>query len=170
MLSNLALVAIVIWVIYSVYKHWENSKPEKKVEELEASAVFWKEQALKDLLHLGKAQLEFVLDATERDYLHLKEQFKHDEKKQFELASDWCEYTKAINDLSYAGNMLDVDMSQNAYENYGETAKEPHIKRHEIERRFQTLRGEKLQDRWDQWGKMNPNPLDEVFRPVGQEE
>jgi hypothetical protein len=116
-------------------------------------------------------QVAFVLDATERDYLHLKEQFKHDEKKQLELASDWCEYAEAIRDLSSAADLLDVDMSQNAYENYGESAKEPHIKRHEIEKRFQTLRGEKLEDRWDQWGDLNPSrTLADVLNNVDKQE
>ena len=118
-----------------------------------------------------KVQVAFVLDATERDYLHLKEQFKHDEKKQLELASDWCEYAEAIRDLSSAADLLDVDMSQNAYENYGESAKEPHIKRHEIEKRFQTLRGEKLEDRWDQWGDLNPSrTLADVLNNVDKQE
>jgi len=71
----------------------------------------------------GKELDKYVLDATERDYLHLKERYKHDVQKRLELAVDWSEYAKAVRELSSARDMLDVDWSNKAYDNFEEKVK-----------------------------------------------
>ncbi|VVB63102.1 Uncharacterised protein [uncultured archaeon] len=161
----------LIWVVfalyfsYLIYRTLDNLRPEKRIENLENSARALKTSALRDDLRHGKEQEQYVLDETEGDYLHLKEKYRHDQKQRLQLALDWYEYTSAIHTISCAIDSLMVDVD---FELVKEEVKEPHVKRHEIERRFQEMRGAKFVDRWNQWSSEHPSPsLNDLPKHVG---
>lgn len=111
-------------------------------------------------MKLGREIQSFVLEGTERDYIRLKERNAHDAPKRIQLAQDWLTYTEALMEISSARDMLNVDMGENPLETFEESVKEPHIKRQEVERRFQEALGETYQDRWLQFLSKVPEALE----------
>ena len=152
---NLIWMAAGLILAYQILKFLDNLRPGKKIENFEVAAIDMKAKALEDNLSLGREQEKFVLDETERDYIHLKEKCRHDQKKRMQLAEDWYQYTCAIYELSSASDILDVTTD---FDMHKEKIIEPHAQRHEIEKRFQELLDAECIDRWNQWGEANPSP------------
>jgi hypothetical protein len=102
--------------------------------------------------HIGLAREpreSYMLDATERDYLLLKERFRGDTKKLLELANDWFNYTEAIYELTTASEAMFATGAD-----WDKLTSGPDIKRQEIERRFQQLLGQEYTDRAREYNKL----------------
>lgn len=77
----------------------------------------------------------------ERDMIRLRERYKHDPKKQLEVAHDWMDYSSAVAQIKFAREMLDVDMEDTAYDSYDERTKEAHVTVQEIGKRVEEILG-----------------------------
>lgn len=82
-----------------------------------------------------------MVKAMERDMIRLRERFKHDPKKQLEVARDWMDYSGAVAQIKFAREMLDVDMEDTAYDSYDERAKESYVAVQEIGKRVEEILG-----------------------------
>ena len=80
-------------------------------------------------------------EVMEVNYLRLKQRYFNQEEKKIEIARDWAKYVEALSDLKHARIILDVDMSDNAFDNLIESSKEPHIITEEVEKKFKSLLG-----------------------------
>lgn len=147
-------IAAVVYIAYLIYKWWEGRQHWKKIQNYEKSAEALKEDAEKDLMKLGKEEIKHLSELIESDYLYLKERHKHDQKKLLEFAKDYCDYLEALSDISSARDLFDVDMEAGAHDRYYEAVKEPNIKRYEIEKRFQEILGQTVEDRLEVYFKL----------------
>lgn len=132
------IVAIVIFFIWKLKK--KNAHP-ASVEDIEKSVQFLRETIF-ELAHLDSPHFidyQDAFDTMEINYLRLKQRFSHTPEKVLEIAKDWWKYVEALGDLKHAIVMLDVAMSDSAWENVEERIKEPSIIREEIEKKFKSL-------------------------------
>lgn len=109
----------------------------------EMTAQHYKAQLL-EFAHFDSPRLIDLQDkyeVMEANYYRLKQRNLSSEEKSLELARDWVKYVEALNDLKHARVMLDVDMSDLAYENFAESSKEPYIISEEVENKFKSLLG-----------------------------
>lgn len=82
-----------------------------------------------------------MVKAMERDMIRLRERFKHDTKKQLEVARDWMDYSGAVAQIKFAREMLDVDMEDTAHDSYDGRTKESYITVQEIGKRVEEILG-----------------------------
>jgi hypothetical protein len=78
----------------------------------------------------------------EKDVTILRERYKHSEPKLYEIARDWMNFANAVYDMKFAREMLDVDMSKEAYDNFDERTKEARVIIPEITKRIEKELGE----------------------------
>lgn len=141
---------IPIWIIVVAvvaYYFWSKSKQEQRqantVERCEEIANHYK-QSLTEFAHFDSPRiidLQDKYDVMEANYLRLKQRYLSDEEKRLEIARDWTRYVEALDELKHARVMLDVDLSDRAYENFSDRAKEPGIITEEVESKFKSLLG-----------------------------
>lgn len=155
---------IVIAVILFLY--WNNLKSKQKpqqqvddpdeslidaagdsLEHLESVAAHYKKSLL-ELEHFDSPRIIDLQDSfivMEANYFRVKQRYLSDEGKKLELARDWARYVEALNDLKTARVLLDVDMSDQAFDNFEEASKEPFIISDEAEKKFKVLLGKDFQ-------------------------
>ena len=117
-------------------------------EDIEERVEYVKQQRIFELVHFDSPHFidaQNAFDAMEVNYLRLKQRLSHTPDKVREVAKDWFRYAQALGDLKHARVMLDVDMSDTAFENMEERMKEPSIIKDEIEKKFKSLLGEDFQ-------------------------
>lgn len=141
---------IPIWIIVVAvvaYYFWSKSKQEQRqantVEHCE-DIVYHYKQSLMEFAHFDSPRiidLQDKYDVMEANYLRLKQRYLSNEGKKLEIARDWARYAEALYELKHARVMLDVDMSDSAYDNFAESSKEPHIISEEVEKKFKSLLG-----------------------------
>ena len=83
-----------------------------------------------------------MVKAMERDMIRLRERYKHDTKKQVEIARDWMDYSNAVAEIKFARERLDVDMEDTAYDSFDERTKEHYVTVQEIAKRVGEILGE----------------------------
>jgi hypothetical protein len=83
-----------------------------------------------------------MVKAMEKDVTILRERYKHSEPKLYEIARDWMNFANAVYDMKFAREMLDVDMSKEAYDNFDERTKEARVIIPEITKRIEKELGE----------------------------
>lgn len=169
---------IVIAVI--VFFWWNNSKSKQKnaqenedvdaitaagdsLEHLEHIAQTYKKSLL-ELAHFDSPRIIDLQDkfvVMETNYFRVKQRFLSDDVKKLELARDWARYVEALNDLKTARILLDVDMSDEAFDHFEENSKEPWIITDEVEKKFKELLGKDFQ-------KLLPD-FDERKKKAGKE-
>lgn len=118
-------------------------------EEIEERVEFVKERRIFDLEHFDSPHFidpQNAFDAMEINYLRLKQRLSHTPDKVREIAKDWFKYAEALGDLKHARVMLDVDTSDNAFENLERSSKEPSIVKEEVEKKFKSLLSEDFQE------------------------
>ena len=141
---------IPIWIFIIgvvVYYFWSKSKQEAQrtntVEYFEEVAWRFK-KSLMEFAHFDSPRiidLQDKHDVMEANYLRLKQRYLNQEEKRLEIARDWAKYVEALCDLKHARIILDVDMSDNAFDNLIESSKESHIITEEVEKKFKSLLG-----------------------------
>ena len=153
----LIIIAVVVYFIYRSKKRSHDSGSSEvptilnskvTVEEVEERVQFQKERIFK-LEHFDSPQfidLQDAFDVMEANYFRLKQRFSHTPEKVLEIARDWYRYADALRGLKFARVMLDVDMSDEAFDNAHERSKEPAIIKDEIEKKFKSLLGEDWQE------------------------
>jgi len=170
---------IPIWIFIiavTVYYFWSKSKQEVQqantVEHFEE--VVWRfKKSLMEFAHFDSPRIIDLQDrheVMEVNYLRLKQRYLNQEEKRIEIARDWAKYVEALSDLKHARIILDVDMSDNAFDNLIESSKEPHIITEEVEKKFKSLLGKdfyKLLLDYDE-RKKKAGKEDELF--IGLEE
>ena len=165
-------IPIWIFIIALVaYYFWSKSRQEVQqgntVEHFEERAWRFKKN-LMEFAHFDSPRiidLQDRHDIMEANYLRLKQRYLSQEEKRLEIARDWTKYVEALNDLKHARIILDVDMSDNAFDNLIESSKEPHIITEEVEKKFKSLLGKdfhKLLPDYDE-RKKKAGKEDEMF-------
>lgn len=172
---------IPIWIlilgIIVAFFYFKNKKTKNGSEEDNISpegnwqgAERYKELVLKKspLLEGFLEDEKDMVKAMEMDMIRLRERYKYDNAKQAEIAQDWYDFAKAVYEVKSSSEMLDVDMSDNAFENHSERTKEPHAVIQEVTKRVETLLGKEsniktVRERLE--GKQ-PKGLDEIVKEV----
>lgn len=142
------LIIIGAIVIFFIWKSKKKFERPASVEGIEKSIQFLKERIF-ELEHIDSPHFidyQDAFDVMEVNYLRLKQRFSHTPDKVLEIARDWWKYVEALSDLKHARVMLDVDMSDNSWDNAGERMKEPSIVREEVEKKFKSLLGDDFQE------------------------
>ena len=141
----IVIIVVVVFYIYRSNKEKSGSFLHKpNVDDIEKGVDFQKDQIF-SLEHFDSPHfidLQDAFDTMEINYLRLKQRFSHTPEKFLEIAEDWYKYTEALREMKFARVMLDVDMSEDAFDNMHERGKEPVIIRQEVEKKFKTLLGE----------------------------
>ncbi|MCA9368864.1 hypothetical protein KC721_01065 [Candidatus Woesebacteria bacterium] len=145
---------IPIWIIVIavvIFYYWSKSNQSNiqtnSSEYFEEIASRYKEY-LFELAHFDSPRIIDLQDkhlVMEINYLRLKQRISHNEEKKIEIARDWASYVQSLNELKSARVLLDVDMSESAYENFEEASKEPYIITEEVEKKFKSLLGKDFQ-------------------------
>lgn len=78
-----------------------------------------------------------MITAMEVDMIRLRERYKHDSSKQYNIAQDWMDYSSSVFKVKLAKEFLNVDMDYNAYDNYYEKTKEAYIRIDEVFKRVE---------------------------------
>jgi DNA-directed RNA polymerase subunit N (RpoN/RPB10) len=73
--------------------------------------------------------------AMEKDAIKLRERYKHNPDKQKDIARDWMNYAKAVQELKSASELLDVDWEDGAYDRFDENTKESYAVVYEVGKR-----------------------------------
>lgn len=141
---------ILIWIIVIaiiIYYFWSKSKQGQQqantVEYFEQVADNYKNNLL-EFAHFDSPRIIDLQDrhgVMEANYLRLKQRNLSNEEKKLEIARDWASYVEALYHLKSARVILDVDMSDEAFENFAENSKEPSIISDEVEKKFKSLLG-----------------------------
>lgn len=162
--DELARIVIIGFVIYAIYKVYNIIHP--KIEDIEAYVESHKKRWFDSSSHLvsylANSELE-DFKIMERHYFRLKQRFSSDYKKKLEIAKDWQKYTNTISDIESANVVLDVDDSNNAYENYDENTREAFIVKDEIEKKFKSLLG-------NDWEELYSEKLKRAFQEKARKE
>jgi hypothetical protein len=82
-----------------------------------------------------------MVGAMEKDAIRLRERYKHDPIKQKEIARDWMDFAKAVQEIKSAGELLDVDWEDGAYDRFDGNVKESYAVVHEVTRRVENELG-----------------------------
>lgn len=138
------VICVVIYWLYTLLKNKGIGQQPRKIEDIEDSVYkikvrIFELEPLFDSPHFIDYQNAY--EAMEVNYLRLKQRFTHTPEKALEIALDWESYVQALSDLRFARVMLDVDLSDTAWENAGERMKEPSIIVEEVEKKFKGLLG-----------------------------
>lgn len=142
----LIIIAIIAFWFYSSRKKTGNtnaSEIQSSVENAEKYVSLLKKQIF-ELEHFDSPHFvdyQNAFDAMEINYLRLKQRFSNEPDKVLGIARDWCKYAEALNELKFARTILDVDMSDEAFDNFEESSKEPSIIKDEVEKKFKSLLG-----------------------------
>ncbi len=78
-----------------------------------------------------------MVKAMETDAIRLRERYKHNSDKQKQIARDWMDYAKAVQEIKSAREMLDVDWEDGAYDRFDESTKESYAVIHEVVKRVE---------------------------------
>lgn len=148
----IVVLAVVIYFIYRSRKKGDDAsileRSTTTVEDIEGNIRYLKERLFSfehfDSPHFIDVRDAF--DAMEINYLRLKQRFSHDKEKTLEIVKDWHKYADSLTELKDARVMLDVDWSDDAFDNFRESNKEPSIIKEEVEKKFKSLLGEDWQD------------------------
>lgn len=140
------VVVITVWYFYSKAKKTgiiSDDEPKTfdgmwKQAEGNMERVLSKSSNLEDYLQDERAMVR----AMEHDAILLRERYKHDPKKQLEIARDWMDYSDAVAETKFAREMLDVDMEDNAYDRFDERTRVPFLTLKEITKRIMNELGE----------------------------
>lgn len=115
----LIVVAIVFIFFYISKKRVSGTiqDEEERPEWLWERGYYWKRIVNEESVVMGGKSTSIIeyLDAMEKDSLRLKERFKHDSKKQFEIAKDWYDFAEASSDAKHS-----IEMSIVAYDDESE--------------------------------------------------
>lgn len=143
------LIAVIVGIgIYYYLSQKKEIEGPTTVEDIKKEIVYLKERIFSfehfDSPHFIDVQNAF--DAMEINYLRLKQRFIHTPEKVLEIAKDWYRYVDALRELKNARIMLDVDWTDDAFDNLRESSKEPSVVKEEIEKKFKSLLGESWQE------------------------
>ena len=138
------IAAILIFFIWKSKKKGVDSDGEPTtVEEMWQSAEFsmgrvMEKSPLSGLEEIGsfKDEREMV-KAMETDAIRLRERYKHNPEKQKQIARDWMNYARAVQEIKFAREMLDVDWEDGAYDRFDESTKESYAVIHEVAKRIE---------------------------------
>lgn len=137
--------AILIFFIWKSKKKFERPG---NVKDIEKNIQFLKEMIF-ELEHMDSPcfiDYQDAFDVMEVNYLRLKLRLSHMPEKVLEIAMDWWKYVDALDNLKRARVILDVDMSDNAWNNANERMKEPSIIKEEVEKKFKLLLDNNFQE------------------------
>ena len=137
----LIIIAIVIYVIYRLQKNSSNPINNITTEVIE-EYVLNRKHELFTLEHFESPHFIDVRDAYEAmevNYLRLKQRLAHNEEEKIKIAKDWLSYVEALLNFKNARELLDVDMSDSAFDNFETKTKESAIIKEEIEKKFKSL-------------------------------
>lgn len=170
---------IVIWFLMSAYEEMETqahalqhkmneleaekkqdepSRLEKQISDFEESAEEFKRQALRDSLGLGKERFEFLLRRTGDDYINLKNRLSLKLNWRLDLARDWYDYARTVNELSSIQEMINVCGDDRLrYDSLWERWRTAQIKAQDLEQAFQRTCGHNFVSRWEEWDSSQEN-------------
>lgn len=149
---------IPIWIIVIgiiLYFIWRGQKPKVKSKEealeLIQSEIDKKENYLLQRIeatHLKDyMQMETTLfECGKKNFLRLKERFKHDDVKLGQVIKDWIYYIDTISDMIYESEMLDVSTSNEDADEHRNMQQKLAVKIQEIDKRFKNLLDDEYTD------------------------
>jgi len=153
------LIILGIIVIYWIIKNskFETVNKPENMEDIEAKTDYFKDDIFR-LEHFTSPHfIDLQNDYTvmEVNYLRLKERYSNTPDKLLEITKDWLKYVLALGEIKSARLILDVDFSENAYENFNENTKQPTITKEEVEKKYKTLLN-------NDWQKLLPNYFERI--------
>ncbi len=149
-ISTWIIVAMIIAGIYFYSRSKKNGLNLRAENESLTVEEMWKRASENMAEVLSKSpNLENYLQderdmvkAMERDMMRLRERFKHDPKKQLEIAQDWMAYSHAVERVKFSREWLDVDMKSTAYDSHEERTKEAYVTIQEVAKRVEEMLGQ----------------------------
>lgn len=143
------LIIIAVYV-YSIYKSQNPKLTKEEVKEKIQEEIDLKEEYLlkkiKTSILKDYMQTETTLfDCGRRNFLRLKERFKHDDIKYAQIVKDWLDYMETLSDIVFESEMLDVCTSEESEEHY-KRRDELFVVVQETEKRFKELLGSEYDD------------------------
>lgn len=168
------IIAIIVAFFYLKNKKGKNNSEEDNIspEGNWQGAERYKELVLEKspLLEGFLEDEKDMVKSMEMDMIILRERYKYDKAKQAEVAQDWYDFAKAVYNVKSSSERLDVDMEDNAFDNFLERTKEPHAIIQEVIKRVENLLGEesnikKVHERLE---SKKPKGLDEIVKEVAE--
>lgn len=139
----LIIVGVVVYFIWFRKKNSVSDDEPSTVEEMWNSAEYSMKRViekspLSGLEEIGSFDDEReMVKAMENDAIRLRERYKHDPVKQKQIARDWMDYAKAVQEVKSAREMLDVDWEDGAYDRHDESTKEAYAVIREVGKRVE---------------------------------
>lgn len=137
------LITVVVIILFYPRKKKDLSKELNNVESIE-EYIGNRKDTLFELAHFDSPHFidyQNYFDVMEANFMRLKHRFSDDKEKLLNITKNWQSYVDALNDLKTARVLLDVDLSENAWDNASEAMKEPEIIKEEIEKKFKEMLG-----------------------------
>ena len=144
----LAIITVLVYLIYK--KQNPPALTPEQISETLLEEISRKEDYverkigsshLKEYLTMEKT----LLQCGSKNFLRLRERFKHDEQKYTHILKDWNDYLDTISECVFESEMLDVCSSEDSDEHY-KARDLLFIKIQEAEKRFKELLGEEYSD------------------------
>ncbi len=143
---------IITLLVYSIYKrqHPITVTPvqmrESLLKEIERQEILVEGNLntshLTDFLTMEKA----LFECGSKNFLRLKERFKHDEQKTLQIFNDWYDYLKTIAEMVFESEMLDLSPSNDDAALHYKARDLIFIKIQEAEKRYKEQLGEEYVD------------------------
>jgi hypothetical protein len=167
---------IIIAIIVGVYFYFRLQRTKRKTlnEEYESltteqmwnraeghmASVLEKSPNLEDYLQNERDMVK----AMEKDMIRLRERYKHDAKKQNEIARDWMDYSSCVGVIKNSRELLDVDTRPDASDRYDRLTKVPYVIVQEVAKRVEDMLGKDSSSKLvhDKL-KKNAQAIEEVF-------
>jgi hypothetical protein len=135
-----------------IYLYFRSKKSNPKLETGNASLTveeMWEraEGKMAEVLSKSPSLENYLQDerdmvkAMESDMIRLRERFKHDPKKQSEVARDWMDYSSAVARIKFSREWFDCDDKDTALDSHTERTREPYVTVQEIGKRVEDILG-----------------------------
>jgi predicted nuclease with TOPRIM domain len=170
-ISTWIIVAIIIAGIYFYSRSHKRKTLNEEYESLTTEQMWNRaEEHMTNVLEKSpnlenylQTEREMV-KAMEKDMVRLRERFKHDAKKQNEIARDWMDYSSCVGVIKQSRELLDVDTRPDASDRYDRLTKVPYVIIQEVAKRVEDMLGQDSSSKLvhDKL-KKNAQAIEEVF-------
>ncbi len=148
----ISIWVIVILVIAGIYMYSKSKRSNQNSATVNGSLTFeemWEraETNMAKVLSKSPSLENYLQDerdmvkSMETDMARLRERFKHDSKRRFEIARDWMDYSAAVERVKFSREWFDVDDKDTAFDSHLERTRNPYIAIQEIGKRVEDILG-----------------------------
>lgn len=143
----LIVIGVVVYFLWFRKKSSVSDDEPSTVEEMWRQAEYSMKGVIEKSPLTGLEEIDSfkderdMVEAMEKDAIRLRERFKHDPVKQKEIARDWMDFAKAVQEVKSARELLDVDWEDGASDRFDEDVKESYAVIHEVTKRVENELG-----------------------------